>query len=887
MRELKKLPACAAAIAAALIFAANASAADKATMLRPDKVATDSCGYEVENKMLCDGVREPIRWQEAWISTEWTESPRWAELSFTSEVPVRTVAIFWGVDEGAPAASRAYSIQAWQTNAATNAFVNILEVKNGKPAARSVHTFKPVTSKRFRVWQPVGGGIASRPNAMWIAEIELYEGEKPDREFGTPADLAEAERLRREVRDRTIGVFRRARGYRGPVGVIANFLGKQGWRVIQLDYLDERELRLCRAAVMCGPRALPNMDTLAEYVGNGGGLMFLNNSCGRGPGSAFPDIWEFTGMADSCALSLEDARHPITRGITNAMETAYGEYATMKAGRKGTALVRDAKGRDVAVAGAYGKGRAVAIGTFPGMSSEADLSKKKGVALNPGECELLANSVKWLTQDTKLREPWKLSGIKRPKTLYENVTDACGMTYGGYSKNVAMGDVNGDGRLEIFATQCKISTADPCFNLLYRNDGDWKFAEIGQKAGVNLPYGIGSVFGDVDNDGNMDLFVSWMPEMANKSNVPALFMGDGKCGFRNATREAGLGDMGQVSVCQLADVDNDGDLDLYVAGCGQENRMYRNNGKGAFQDVTTAMGLGDLGAKGETGYGGNMACGMADLDGDGYVDLAAFSKGVLYVRRNDGGVKFVDLPEYMGAGRERVSGGSLGLALGDYDNDGDLDIYVAGCNALLRNDGKFRFADVTKGSGLDIIERHKGAYGTELVDWNNDGLLDIFIACSFYEAFQNDGNGKFSDKTAAIGLDVCGVHGFNFGDLDNDGDLDFYATSWAKQPSALLKNTLDDGNALTIRVKGTRTNRSGVGAKVWVYDDGEGKARKLRGYREVRAGGGSMYSGAILDQHVGVPRTGKYTVEVLFPVSGQKVTLPGLTPPQIVTIAEP
>lgn len=315
--------------------------------------------------------------------------------------------------------------------------------------------------------------------------------------------------------------------------------------------------------------------------------------------------------------------------------------------------------------------------------------------------------------------------------------------------------------------------------------------------------------------------------------------------------------------------------------------MYRNNGKGAFEDVTTAMGLGDLGAKGETGYGGNMACGMADLDGDGYVDLAAFSKGVLYVRRNDGGVKFVDLPEYMGAGRDRISGGSLGLALGDYDNDGDLDIYVAGCNALLRNDGKFRFADVTKGSGLDIIERHKGAYGTALVDWNNDGLLDIFIACSFYEAFQNDGNGKFSDKTAAIGLDVCGVHGFNFGDLDNDGDLDFYATSWARQPSALLKNTLDDGNALTIRVKGTRTNRSGVGAKVWVYDDGEGKARKLRGYREVRTGGGAMYSGAILDQHVGVPRTGKYTVEVLFPVSGKKVALPGLTPPQIVTIAEP
>ena len=871
---------------AALVCASVVVASEPARILRPAQVKTDSCGYEYEDKMLCDGMREPIRWQEAWLSTDWSASPRWVELAFTSEVPVQTVAIFWGVEEGRPASSRTYAIQAWQTNAVTNAFMNIVEVKDNKLAAHSVHTFKAVTSKRFRVWQPVGGGSVTRTNGLWIAEIELYSSAKPDKEFGTPEDLAEALRLRQEVRDRTIGVFRRSRGYRGPVGTFANILGKSGWRVIQLEYLDERELGLCRSVVMCGSRAMPNMDALSEYVANGGGLMFLCNSCGRGPGSAFPDIWEFKGMADAGAFTLKDTRHPVTRGITNEFKTTYGEYAVLKAGSKGTALVRDEKGRDVVVAGQHGDGRAIAIGTFPGLSSGTNWNESKAVTPGPGEYAILTNAFQWLTQETKLREPWKQSGKKRAKTLFEDVTDACGMTYGGYSKNVAMCDVNGDGCLEIFATQCKISSADLCYNLLYRNDGDWKFTEIGKQAGVNLPYGIGSVFGDVNGDGNVDLFVAWMPEMANMSNLPALFLGDGKCGFRNVTKEAGLGDIGMVSVCQMADIDNDGDLDLYVAGCGQENRLYRNRGGGTFEDVTTAMGLAELGAKGEKGYGGNMACGVADLNGDGYVDLVAFSKGVLYMFRNDGGKKFVEEPEYMGAGKERIAGGSLGLALGDYDNDGDLDIYVAGCNVLMRNDGDFRFADMTEASGLNVMERHKGAYGTALVDWNNDGWLDLFIACSFYTTFQNNGDGTFSDRTGAIGLDVEGVHGFNFGDLDNDGDLDFYATSWGKHPSALLRNTLDDGNALTIRIKGTKTNRSGVGAKLWVYEDGTGKARRLRGYREVRTGGGAMYSGAILQQHVAVPRSGKYTVEVLFPVSGKRVTLPGVTAPQILTIEE-
>ncbi len=877
---------------AALAGESGVVASPPARFLPPARVLTDSFGYEYGTPMLADGVRDPIRWQEAWLSDErGAGHSHWVELAFTSDVPVRTAAIFWGVENGAPASSRAYAIQAW----VHGAFTNILEVRDNPPAARSIHTFEATTSRRFRVCQPAGGGSAQRPDGMWIAEIELYDGVKPDAAFGTPEDLADAKHRREEMRDRTIGVFRRSRYYRGRTGAIANPLMRRGWRVIPLDYLDERELGLCRVVILCGTRAIPNANVLDEYVRNGGGLLAAHDSCGRGPGSVLPDVWTFDCMGTAGGFAVTGAKHPITAGVTNPIESTYGDYAVMKAGRKGTALVRDADGRAVVVAGRYGDGRAVAIGTFPGLSSGTNWNASKMVEPGAGELALLTNAVRWLAQDTGWRIPGRRlfrGRAKAPeKTLFENVTDACGMTYGGYSKNVSMADVNGDGWLDIFATQCKIATADPCFNQLYRNDGNWRFTEIAGPAGVTLPHGIGAAFGDADNDGNLDLFVSWMPEMAGTRGVGTLFVGDGACGFRDVGAAAGFASIGQVAGCQWADIDLDGDLDLYVAGFEQENRLYRNRGNGTFEEVSAAMGLGDLGARGVKGYGGNMAFVLSDLEGDGFDDLMAFNTNVLHVFRNDRGKGFTDVPDYMGEGRPRLAGWSWGLTLGDYDNDGDLDAYVAGRNALLRNEGHFRFSEVTAGSGLDRLERNIGQYGALFADWNNDGRLDLFLATGGFDSFtfENAGGGAFRDVSGAIGLDAFGVHGFNFGDLDNDGDLDFFATSWAKFPSVLLRNRQDDGNALAIRARGRQTNRSGVGAKVWVYEepDGANGTRRLQGYREVASGGGIHFAGASLRQHVAVARGRRYTVEVLFPVSGKRARVTGATAGQFLTIDEP
>ncbi len=860
-------------------------------MLRPAKTAVDSRNYEYyDGDVLCDGVREPLRWTEGWKSTDLASAAHWAELDFTSAVPVQTVAIFWDVERGgAVDCSRAYAIQAW----VNGAFTNVLEVKDNPEAPRSIHTLKePVTSTKFRIWQPAGGGSTARKNALCIAEIELYSIAKRAAEFGTPEDLAALRKHQAEVRDNTIGLYRRTRYYRGRTGSVAPTLRKTGMRVIQLDYLDARELELCRIAVLCGARGIPDPAALEAYVRNGGCLVAIHNGCGRALGSAIPDVWSFAGMsATNGSFTVANAKHPILAGITNAVTTTYGDYAVLKAGRKGTALVRDAKGRDVIVAGSFGAGKALAIGTFPGMASGGE---GKMVTPTAAEQVILTNAVRWLKHDTAWRDsdkPWYVKSAKPAKGVqFENVTDACGMYYWGYSKNVAIADVDGDGLQDIFSTQSKISSIDACDNLLYKNEGNWKFTEIGVPAGVGIPHGIGSAFGDVNNDGKMDLFVAWMPEMAGKEEVGALFMGDGAFHFKNVTQEAGLGDLGKVSVCALADYDNDGWLDIYVAGCGQENRIYRNLGNGKFENVTTAVGLAEIGAKGEAGYGGNMGTTFGDLDGDGFDDLVAFAKNVMHIFRNEGGKRFVEATDYLGAGKPILAAGTLGVTLGDYDNDGDLDLYVAGANRLFRNDGKFKFTDVTKAAGLDVWEKANGAYGPAFVDWNNDGHLDLFVGSGGCDntTFQNNGDGTFKDVSCQIGLDAFAVHGFNFGDLDNDGDLDYFSTAWSKHPCVLLKNTIDDGNALTIRVKGARTNRSGVGARLWVYEEKSGKKTgQLQGYREVRSGGGSMYSGEIVQQHVGVARGKTYTVEALFPVTGKRVTLTGVAAAQTLVIEEP
>ncbi len=612
-------------------------------------------------------------------------------------------------------------------------------------------------------------------------------------------------------------------------------------------------------------------------------------------GSARP---ERVAVEYRTALFLEQAPAEVTAVEARAANVDHGEHARLRAARRGTAIVRDAAGHDVIVAGRRGKGRAVAMGNFPGLSSGG--TNWTEFAVRPpekAELALLTNSISWLAQDAAPgdigRSTWTLRRDirrlrERHQPIFEDVTQETGLVYAGYSKGVMMADINHSGRLDIFATVNSLPTADPYHNLLIRNDGDWQFTEIAAAAGVDAPPGIGSVFGDVTGDGNLDLFVSWMVEMGVTEGRNTLFLGDGEGNFTDGTDAAGLGDLDATAICMLADVNHSGRLDLYLVGHRTDNRLLINRGDGTFEDATEEFGLAGLGG---SGYGGFRPAIMADLDHSGFVDLIAFSNNTMRVFRNQNGRRFTEVKDYMGAGNPPIEGGSLGLALGDINNNGRLDVYITRASILLRNDGNMHFTDITAESGLDNLERNVGYYGAEFVDWDNSGRLDLFLASGLYDsyAFRNNGDGTFTDVTATLGLDVHAVHGFNFGDLDGDGDLDFYATAWSKHPFVLLRNNLNDGNSLTIRVRGTQSNTSGVGAKIWVYDENDPESeRPLRGYREVRAGGGSMYSGAILQQHIGLgDGHGPYTVKTLFPVSGEQVVVSNVVPHRILTIKEP
>ncbi len=314
-----------------------------------------------------------------------------------------------------------------------------------------------------------------------------------------------------------------------------------------------------------------------------------------------------------------------------------------------------------------------------------------------------------------------------------------------------------------------------------------------------------------DYDGDGDLDLFLARHGAN-----ALLRNDGGDTFVDVTA-APLGDTGPTYGGAWGDFDNDGDLDLYVVNdTGNEdspNRLYRNDGGGTFVDATS----GPLGGP-STDRG--VACG--DYDGDGDLDLLLTSHGTLL--RNDGGNTFVD-----------VSSGPVGTSLpngaafGDYDNDGDLDLYLSNGppneGLLLRNDGGDTFADATSG----ILDGGNLAhYGVSWVDFDNDGDLDLCITTGGPGSIlaRNDGGGTFVDVTPGSLAGAEDTNGEAWGDYDNDGDLDLYLTT--SGANLLLRNDTPGGNHwLQVKLRGTVSNTPGIGARVRVVTGAVSQFREI------------------------------------------------------------
>jgi hypothetical protein len=431
---------------------------------------------------------------------------------------------------------------------------------------------------------------------------------------------------------------------------------------------------------------------------------------------------------------------------------------------------------------------------------------------------------------------------------------------------IALLDYDGDGWLDLYvvngATMPGLDKSEDRFhNRLFRNRGDGTFVDTTDAAGVaGKGYELGVATGDYDNDGDEDLFVAGL-----RANVIYRNNGDGT--FTDVTGKAGLaardpdyGTLWSVGAAFL-DYDKDGWLDLFVSNycvwdpatepicnrpeapdyChpdgykGLPNSLYRNNGDGTFTDVSSATGI-------RAHVGKGMGLGIADFDEDGWPDVFVSNDNEpAFLFHNREGRRFEEVAltagvAYTEIGKE-ISG--MGADARDFDNDGRPDIFQTALDGetmpLFRNRGGLAFEDWTGPAGLVAPTLASTGWSNGIVDFNNDGWKDLFVAGGgvvhpkgdFAEraprastVYVNLKNGTFVDATAGAGAAFASrkaVHrGAAFGDLDGDGRVDAVVSA-LEAPLEIWRNVSPAPNHwLLVRTVGTRSNRDGVGARIRV-----------------------------------------------------------------------
>ena len=431
---------------------------------------------------------------------------------------------------------------------------------------------------------------------------------------------------------------------------------------------------------------------------------------------------------------------------------------------------------------------------------------------------------------------------------------------------LAVFDYNGDGRPDIFFTNGgNISTLkkdDPKYrNRLYRNDGNGVFTDVTVAAGVaGTRYDMGVAVADYDNDGHPDMFVAGL-------HHGALYHNNGDGTFSDVTVKSGLdasinnpdpefGPWWEITAVWV-DVNNDGLLDLFVVNymqweysdkplckvenfadyChprfykGQPNQLFLNNGDGSFRDVSAGWGIRQHVGKG-------MGGGMADYDLDGRPDLFVTNDASYNFLFHHAGKKFDEVAFESGVALEEdgtfVSG--MGLDFRDYNNDGYPDIvFMALPNQtfpIFKNTGKGDFKEVTTDSGMRKLSRPISGFGVGLYDFDNDGWKDIFVSGGHVESHDmpgqpvNQPNFMFrnSGRTAqwqAVGAGFEAAakqrhRGCAFGDLDGDGRIDVVVSALGAEAEIWMNRSQNSGHWLEIALKGTKSNRDGIGARIKV-----------------------------------------------------------------------
>jgi len=435
---------------------------------------------------------------------------------------------------------------------------------------------------------------------------------------------------------------------------------------------------------------------------------------------------------------------------------------------------------------------------------------------------------------------------------------------------VAFLDYDEDGKLDLFLVNGSrlegYSQGKEPTNHLYRNIGTRGFEDVTLRAGLaRSGWGSGVCAGDIDNDGHLDLYVTyWGPNSMYRNR------GDGT--FEDITERAGTAGPAKEwsSGCTFLDYDRDGRLDLLVTSyqafdlataplpgkasncewkgmpvfCGPRGlpygsvRLYHNRGGLSFEDVTAASGVGTV--KGFYAF----TPVAADLNGDGWIDvyIACDSTPSIFFRNNKNGT-FKDIAAETGVAfsEHGFEQGGMGVGVGDFDNDGWLDLiktnFAGDYPNLFRNTGEGIFEDVVVRAGLGVNPQYVG-WGVAFADLDNDGLDDILqVNGHVYPeldsesrksqesyrnprlVYRNLGGGRFEDVSTQAGPGIAqqkSSRGAAFGDFDNDGDLDVVVMNMGDSPS-LLRNDLSSTNHwLQLKLEGTKSNRTAIGAMVRV-----------------------------------------------------------------------
>ncbi len=489
---------------------------------------------------------------------------------------------------------------------------------------------------------------------------------------------------------------------------------------------------------------------------------------------------------------------------------------------------------------------------------------------------------------------------------FVDIAKLVGVDVRGLSGGAVMDDLNGDGHLDIMASSWGLR--DPL--RLFIGTGTGTFEDRSHAAGLDgLVGGLNLIHADYDNDDDVDVFVlrgAWLAE--GHPNSLLRNRGDGT--FDDVTMEAGLYSLHPTQTATWADFDNDGYLDLFV---GNESNVhagrhrceyFRNNGDGTFEEVSDAMGLSVV------GYVKAVVSG--DYDNDGWLDLYVSRYGEPnLLLRNLGGAGFEEVGSNAGV-REPLD--SFPAWFWDYNNDGWLDLFVSGWRAtagdvaaeylgrpgrderprLYRNNGDGTFTDVAQDMSLDHVMY---SMGSNFGDLDNDGWLDFYVgtgdpnlrALMPNRMFRSDGGRRFLEVTASGGFGhLQKGHGVAIGDLDHDGDQDIYAVMGGafegdEAMNVLFENPGHGNDWITLELVGTISNRSAIGARIRVdVITGDG----TRSLHRVVSSGGS-FGASSLRQEIGLGTAHAIeTIEVYWPASGSTQRLHGVPKGQEIRITE-